>query len=264
MPMYEIADCLAPVDETSLGLTALDAAWINDDRASGALETFYQGQHKDVIFHLALRAIKYFELDCSQIRQDTTTVTFCGKYEHWHVPETMTHGINKDHRPDLKQLVLGLSVTADGSVPLVRRVYDGNQRDDRLHNKNHRRLRNGLRSSQFIYVVDGKLATKDNLVRIDGYGGRFVSVMPGMWKQDHLFREKIRQGKVEWKHCLSRKNNRKPDSQMDRYYQRVRITRTRDTDFCGFAVSKIQLEIQRPGCDLSKKRWKPSEHFKAA
>ena len=30
-------------------------------------------------------AIKVFELDCSQIHQDTTTVTFCGKYEGWNV-----------------------------------------------------------------------------------------------------------------------------------------------------------------------------------
>ena len=122
-----------------------------------------------------------------------TTVTFVGKYEGWNVPETMTYGINKDHRPDLKQLVLGLSVTADGSVPLVHKVYDGNQTDDRLHNENHRRLRNLLRTSEFIYVADCKLATEKNLGRIDGYGGRFVTVMPRTWREDELFRDQVRQ-----------------------------------------------------------------------
>ncbi len=63
MPMYEIADWLVPMDDASLGLSPSDATYIHDDRVGGALETFYQGRHKDVFFHLALRAIKVFELD---------------------------------------------------------------------------------------------------------------------------------------------------------------------------------------------------------
>jgi len=41
------------------------------------------------------------------------------KYPGWSAQERLTHGHNKDHRPDLKQLVLGLSVTADGVFPLL-------------------------------------------------------------------------------------------------------------------------------------------------
>jgi transposase len=119
MPMYEIAAWLAPLDENSLGLDGAQAQCIQDDRIGQALERFYQGRHKDVFFHLALRAIKVFQIQCGQVHQDTTTVTFCGKYSAWGVSELLAHGINKDHRPDLKQLVLGLSVSADGAVPLV-------------------------------------------------------------------------------------------------------------------------------------------------
>lgn len=218
MPMYEMADWLAPLDERSLGLEATEAAYIHDDRVGGALEAFYHGRHKDVFFHLALRSIKVFGLDCSRIHQDTTTVTFSGRYQGWHVPEKMAHGINKDHRPDLKQLVLGVSVTADGSVPLVHKVYNGNQTDDRLHVENHRQLRKLLQASDFIYVADCKLATEKNLRNIAAFGGRFVSVMPRTWKEDELFRQRVREGKITWKHLLSRRNNRHPDSVMDRYY----------------------------------------------
>jgi transposase len=108
---------------------------------------------------LALGAIKTFGLQCAQVHQDTTTVTFSGQYAGWQVPEHLTHGLNKDHRPDLKQLVLGLSVTADGSVPLVHQVYAGNQTDDRLHPENHQRLRRLLQRADFIYVAGRKLAT---------------------------------------------------------------------------------------------------------
>ena len=73
----------------------------------------------------ALRAIKIFDLDCSQIHHDTTTVTFVGKYGGWNASEQLAYGKNKDHRPDLKQLVLGLNVTADGAVPSSHQIYDG-------------------------------------------------------------------------------------------------------------------------------------------
>ena len=218
MPMYEIADWVKALDEKCLGLEPSQVDLIHDDRVGQALERFYHGRHKDVFFHLALRAIKVFDLQCSQIHQDTTSVTFCGKYSGWAVTELLTHGHNKDHRPDLKQLVLGMSVTADGSVPLVHKIYSGNQTDDRLHPENHQRLRRLLQRSDFIYVADCKLATAENLRRISDYGGRFVSVMPRTWKEDELFRQRVREKRVQWTHLLSRKNNRQPETKVDRYY----------------------------------------------
>lgn len=217
-PLYEIADWLKPLDEERLGLEKEDASSINDDRVGKALESFYCGRHKDIFFRLALRAIKLFEIDCRQIHQDTTTVTFSGKYGGWNTPEFMTYGINKDHRPDLKQLILGISVTADGAVPLVHEIYDGNQTDDRLHPANHKRLRKLLKCSDFIYVADCKLATNDNLGKIAACGGRFVSVMPRSWKEDRLFRDQVRKGEINWRHLLSRTNNRKPKSKQDHYF----------------------------------------------
>ena len=183
-----------------------------------ALARFYRSRHQDVFFHLALRAIKIFDLECSQIHHDTTTVTFAGKYPGWTVQELLTHGKNKDHRPDLKQLVLGLSVTADGAVPISHRVYSGNQTDDRLHPANHKALQKLLQRVDFIYVADCKLATEENLQKISVWNGLFVSVMPRTWSEDQPFREKVKRNKIHWKHILSRKNNRKPDSKTDRYY----------------------------------------------
>lgn len=42
--------------------------------------------------------------------------------------------------------------------------------------------------------------------------------MPRTWKEDEQFRTSVRQGEIQWKHILSRKNNRKPESKRDRYY----------------------------------------------
>jgi len=216
--LYEMEDWLKPLDAGRVGLTPEETQFIQDDRIGRALARFYDSRHKDVFFRLALRAIKIFDLDCSQIHHDTTTVTIAGKYGGWSATELLNYGKNKDHRPDLKQLVLGLNVTADGAVPISHRIYDGNQTDERLHPTNHKALQKLLRRSDFIYVADCKLATEENLQKISVWHGLFVSVMPRTWKEDELFRDKVRQGKIKWKHILSRKNNRKPESKSDRYY----------------------------------------------
>jgi len=216
--LYEMEDWLKPLDAVKLGLQPDQAMSIQDDKIGRALEKFYDCRHKDVFFRLALRAIKIFDLDCRQIHHDTTTVTFVGKYGGWSASEQLTYGKNKDHRPDLKQLVLGLNVTADGAVPISHRIYDGNQTDDRIHPANHQALQRLLGRADFIYVADCKLATKENLEKIAAWHGRFVSVMPRTWKEDELFRQEVREGMVKWKHILSRPNNRKPDSKLDRYY----------------------------------------------
>lgn len=216
--LYEMEDWLKPLDAEKLGLRPEESKLIQDDRIGRALARFYDSRHKDVFFRLALRAIKIFKLDCSRIHHDTTTVTFAGKYGGWSAKELLTHGHNKDHRPDLKQLVLGLNVTADGAVPISHRIYAGNETDDRLHPANHKALQKLLQRTDFIYVADCKLATEENLQKISAWHGRFVTVMPRTWKEDKRFRERVRQGKIRWKHVLSRKNNRRPDSKRDRYY----------------------------------------------
>jgi transposase len=216
-PMYELSDWIAPLSENALGLNSGDIPLINDHRMGAALDSFYDGKNKEVFFRLALRAIKIFDLKCSNIHQDTTTITASGRYEDWDAQEKLTYGKNKDYRPDLKQLVLGMSITGDGGVPLVHQVYDGNQSDSTLHIPNYERLMKILSGSDFIYTADSKLASENNLMKISSYGGKFITVMPATWKEDLKFKNLVRKKKVKWKHLLTRKNSRKPDSEVDIY-----------------------------------------------
>jgi transposase len=216
--LYEMEDWVRPLDAEKVGLPPAAARFVHDDRLGKALVRFYLSRHQDVFFRLALRAIKVFQLDCSRIHHDTTTVTFAGKYPGWSAQELLAHGKNKDHRPDLKQLVLGLSVTGDGAVPIAHQIHHGNQTDDRLHVANHKRLQKLLQRVDFIYVADSKLATEENLRKISAWQGLFVSVMPRTWKADRQFRQKVRRGEIQWQHILSRRNNRRPESKLDRYY----------------------------------------------
>lgn len=65
---------------------------------------------------------------------DTTSFALTGEYAPDRDAHAMhiTHGYSKDHRPDLKQVVLALMGSQDGGVPFVRKRWDGNTSDTQV------------------------------------------------------------------------------------------------------------------------------------
>ena len=209
-PLYRMAEWASPISPAALGLSPQEKLSINDDRVARSLDALSSSQARSLFFRLALNVIKKFELDTSRIHHDTTSVTFHGRYEGSHADPQITHGLSKDHRPDLKQLVFGLNVTADGAVPVSHEVFSGNRTDDTIHRGNLEQLRQLLGRDDFIYVADCKLATRKNLQYIDGYGGKFVTVLPRTRAEDQLFRRQLREGKrVRWRQFLVVPNKRR-------------------------------------------------------
>jgi len=68
------------------------------------------------------------------MHNDTTTVTFSGSYRNQSPaaqadrPPRITFGYNKDHRPDLNQMVLAVVLDGDGR-PLCTEMLPGNTAD---------------------------------------------------------------------------------------------------------------------------------------
>ncbi len=69
-----------------------------------------------------------------------------------------------------------------------------------------------------IYTADSKLCTETNLRHLEFYGGQYITLMPRTWKEDALFRDRAREGTVKWRLILTRKNNRQPNTVVDKYY----------------------------------------------
>ena len=62
---------------------------------------------------LSSNAVDVYLLEKKQIHNDSTSVTFFGQYEIEDSKAVkLKHGFNKDHRPDCKQIVFGLNITA--------------------------------------------------------------------------------------------------------------------------------------------------------
>jgi transposase len=218
-PLYRIAEWAEPISPESLGLTEKEKESINDDRVARALDALTSARGRSLFFHLAIHTIEQFELETRRIHNDTTTVTFQGRYESSFRQPRITRGINKDHRPDLKQLVFGLNVTADGAVPISHEIYSGNRNDDTIHRGNIERLRQILGHEEFIYVADGKLCSYKNLAYIKSYGGKFVTVMPRTWAEDKRFRKMLREGrKVRWRCTLVIENKRRQSGPPDIFW----------------------------------------------
>ena len=81
-------------------------------------------------------------------------------------------GHSKDHRPDLKQLVLELNIVDDGAVPIAHQICSGNRSDDSVHISDWGHLRRILQTSDSIFTVGTKLFTNMNLRHVKFYQGR--------------------------------------------------------------------------------------------
>ena len=244
-PLYRIATWLAPVEPAVLGLTPAQVAAINDDRVARALDALTSERGRSIWFRLALRLIKQFELATQRFHHDTTTVTFHGAYARPHGAPQITHGHNKDHRPDLKQLVFGLTATADGAVPVWHDVHSGNRTDDTVHRSTVDALRAIVGRTEFIYVADCKLCTVDNLRHLAQYGGQFVTVLPRTWKEDREFRARLREQGMRWHPILRVRNHRRKDGPPDVYSSCGGTYRTAD----GYRIIWV-LSSQKAADDL--------------
>jgi transposase len=110
----------------------------------------------------------------------------------------ITFGHNKDHRPDLKQLLFILTVTADGGVPLHFRAESGNVTDDQTHRQTWDLLCQLTGRRDFLYVADCKLATSENMAHLHQRQGRFITILPRTRCEDAAFRQLVAHGQVTW------------------------------------------------------------------
>jgi transposase len=183
---------------------------IGDDTLGRALERLFDADRASLMTRLVVAAIKKFDLDTSQIHNDSTSVTFCGAYAHQNRRAVaLKRGHNKDHRPDLLQLVYSLSITADGAVPVHFKTYDGNQTDDGTHWETWQTLRGILGRSDFLYVADAKLCVSKTLLDIDRAQGHFVTILPRTRAEAGEFSEQVFQSMVRWERIYSKRSSRK-------------------------------------------------------
>ncbi|UUX91893.1 IS1634 family transposase [Methanoplanus endosymbiosus] len=164
---------------------------------------------------IVLKAVRKFDIEMDQFHNDSTSITFYGNYEDANGEDqrgkstlNITHGHNKDHRPDLKQLVFDLTVSSDGAIPIHYKNYDGNRTDDTTHIDTWDTLRKIKGDTEFIYVADSKLCVTETMKHIDKEGGFFITILPKTRSEEKWFRDHVAENKVSWDEICKVQNPR--------------------------------------------------------
>ena len=208
-PLYKVQEWLRQHVDGLVG-EPVQASLFNDDRLARALSALFRSDRHSLMTEASGNAISVHRLLTDEIHNDSTSVTFIGKYD---TPDPqavkLKHGHNKDFRPDCKQVVFGLNITTDGHVPLSYQLFDGNTTDDVTHIPNWNGLRTLLGKEDFIYIADCKLKTEKNLAHIAGNGGRFITIVPKNHKEYVRFIKYLKKTEVPWQDAFSLENSRK-------------------------------------------------------
>jgi len=204
-PVYALGEWAAPYAPGLLDLDAGDARALNDDRVGRMLDRLFDADRVSLVAETVLGIVRNFSIEVSELHNDSTTVTLTGAYaaadghsRGGKATPAARYGHNKDFRPDLKQLLFILTISADGAVPIAYPVADGNTVDDVTHIPTWDELVRLLDRADFLYVADSKLCSADAMRHIDAHGGRFVTIVPHGRREDTWFRNWAQTHALAW------------------------------------------------------------------
>ena len=189
-PLYRVEEFFRIRDVALLLGEDMMAESFNDDAIGRVLDRIYNYGTWKIFSEVSLQAFRHFDVDCSVVHQDTTSVSVWGEYKPSPVdPIIIRSGFSKDKRPDLKQFIFSL-LCVEGNLPFHAGILDGNASDKKTNGKILMELprimaHHGVGEREFIYVADSALATEENLSLMKD-DIRFITRLPenfGVCKQ---------------------------------------------------------------------------------
>lgn len=242
-PLYELDDWIDKLDNRVLRFdTRLPQGAFNDDRFARALDKLFDADRAVMMTDIALSVIGATALDINQIHNDSTSVKTCGNMPcRSRTGLYFTHGHSKDHRPDLKQIIYSLTISADGAVPIHYKAYPGNRNDESTHIETWNVLRKIVGKPDFLYVADCKVCTHKQLTHIVSRGGKVVTLMPDAWSEAAACKDKLRHQKSKSKTLIMRLPRDNGDDKYDSFYRisgRYRTFRERFTLYWIYSTEK--------------------------
>jgi transposase len=223
-PVYRQQETVHGFAPGCFGIDAAQMARLTDDRIGRALDRLFDADRAALLTEVVVAVGQRFGVAFDRLHNDSTSISFCGQYRaasgrtlRGRTAPAIAFGFSKEHRPDLRQLLFILTVSAEG-VPASFRCADGNTSDSVTHIQTWEALRAVAGRPDFLYVADSKLCSYDNMQHIHGHGGRFVTVMPRSRQEDAQFRKWIQTHVPDWELVWDRPNPRHGDGPRDRWY----------------------------------------------
>ncbi len=146
---------------------------VNDDRLYRALDMLL-ARKADLEKHLKERLGELFNLEYDILLYDITSTYFEGQCA---LNERARRGYSRDHRPDCKQVCIGLVVTRDG-IPLGYEVFDGNRSDVTTVEEMISAIEEKYGSADRIWVMDRGMVSAENIEYLREGGRRYILGTP--------------------------------------------------------------------------------------
>jgi transposase len=158
----------------------LDAAHFHDNRLGRALDALWDTGLDRIYGAVISQAIRRYALELARLHTDSPSLKVYGAYDRDEevAGPLVTFGYSRDHRPDLKQLLFGLTVRADG-VPVWGHITDGNRRANTEHRFHLPPLRRYLPDlGEPLLVADSKFFAGETMTLAAEHRFRFVTLVP--------------------------------------------------------------------------------------
>jgi transposase len=160
-----------------------ERSW-SDDRLASVLDALAEPEPWQQ-FETALnqRLIRVYQLKPQRVRLDSTTAS-----GYWTVNEEglFQFGYSKDHRPDLPQLKVMLSVLDPLGLPLATQVVAGQVADDPLYLPAVRQISTSLQAHGLLYIGDCKMAALDTRAFLQAHGDYYLCPLASKQMPDQL------------------------------------------------------------------------------
>lgn len=224
-PIYRHYETVNTFSISQFGLSEDEAGHLDDDHLGRALDSLFDADRGSLLTELVVRATREFGIQLNELHNDSTTVKFTGQYRAANGRSIrgkrapwIRFGFSKDHRPDLKQLLVVMTTSSDGGIPIQFRSGDGNTNDSTTHIETWNSLVKVTGDPGFLYTGDSKLCCYETMRHIDRNGGRLVTVMPRSRLEDGQFRKWIQKNEPSWEIVWDRRNPRVKHGPRDRWY----------------------------------------------
>jgi transposase len=146
---------------------------INDARLYRTLDVLHA--HKDrLCAHLLARYQSWFGVQFEFLLYDVTSTYFEGQALR---NEKAARGYSRDHRPDCKQVNIGLVVTPEG-LPIGYEIFAGNTTDVTTVEEMVERMENKYGQAKRIWVMDRGMISEDNIDFLRARQARYLVGTP--------------------------------------------------------------------------------------
>lgn len=179
------------------------------------------------------------------VHGDTTSLKVYGAMDH-RIDEggpRATYGYSKDHRPDLKQLIYGLSLHGAAGIPLTSNLLDGNTSDHFANRLQIDQLAELLPDEHDVTLVaDCKLFDAHTLGRLLLQEFHFVTLVPGNHKVRSELVESVRAKGIALRELSRQPGPAKADP--ERVYRGASFERTMTVGLTKEVGSNAEREVK--------------------